>query len=226
MDQKAEMERAVAQRQQSKELAKKQDERAAPPTEKLTPDDLRKQLAEREVRMNRRVDAIKSEVLTTGDDVQRAVFGHPLVSVGGSLLAGLAIGLLVGKRKRAPEGLEKALQYLPGEQRKLAEAYAKAVEQAARRAVKRGEDAGDAVRAFLGSHAPPVIVSEGGKTMADGNVFKQSLDTALKTALGFLVKAAIDQVMIGTGLAKNSPAIAKTVEGSGTSVVAGAVASS
>jgi len=160
---------------------------------KPTTDELRQELDAQTVRIQQQVAAIKHEIAQVPDDakkaVQKAIFQNPWVAVGGSLALGLFVGLVVGKRRVPPTTLSKTLAYVPSAQRHLAERYMDDLQRAARRAARRGENAADAVAAFVANHAPPVIVVEESATQdqpglggAIGGILITLLSTVGKTA--------------------------------------------
>lgn len=175
-------------------------QRQSAQTKKLTPDELRHELDAKTALIQLRVEAIKGEIAQIPDDakkaVQKAVFQNPWVAVGGSLALGLIVGLLVGKRRVKPTALSKALAYVPSSQRHLAERYVDELQRAVRRATRRGENAADAVSAFVARHAPPVIVVEeqaptnaSGIGGAIGGILVTLLSTAGKTAIQTAITA-------------------------------------
>ncbi|HYE58731.1 MAG TPA: hypothetical protein VD948_09505 [Rhodothermales bacterium] len=194
--QRAEMDRAVARRQEAVEQQQKREEKQQPPQKKLTPDELRKQLFEREERINRRLEALQNEAAGAADDAREAIFRNPVVSVSGALAAGLALGLLVGKPKRAT-WYDPALAYAPKKYRKRLEAWARAAEAEARRAVRKGENAVEAVRIFAAGHEPPLApMSEAPKKQKEG-IIQGILLSAFTTALSTAAKGFVDDIMKG-----------------------------
>lgn len=194
--QRAEMQRAVARRQEAVEQQQQHEDQKQPQQKKLTPDDLRKQLFEREERINRRIVAIQDEALGVADDAREAIFRNPVVSVGGALVAGLAAGLLVGRPKRST-WYDPALAHAPKRYRKRLKAWAMAAEAEARRAARRGENAFEAVRMFAAGHEPPLApMSEAPKKQKEG-IIQGILLSAVTTALSTAAKAFVDDVMKG-----------------------------
>ena len=143
-----------------------------------------------------RLDAIKQEVRTIPRDATRAVLDHPAIGLGAALAGGLVVGLLVGKPKRKASPLDQALAYLPKAQRRHAERYAEAVEDEVRKALRKGHDAGEAVRGFLGRHAPPIVVAEPEEKKERG-LIAGALAGALTTALSFAFKTAVQAAIAG-----------------------------
>lgn len=162
----------------SQALDRPREEPEVPPR-RLTKEEVAQQLDKRSASINLRLDALQGEVATAGEAVREAVFRNPLLSVGGMLVAGLVVGLIVGKRRDRLGETHAA----------LLERYLDVVGEEVRRAVRRGRDADEAVREALQGRAP-VIVYEAPER-SEGFI-KQSLDLVLKTAMGFAVKAALD----------------------------------
>ena len=134
------------------------------------------------------LEALQEEVTTIAPSIGKAIFEHPLVSVGGALVAGLAVGLIFGRgRKRAKPDLT-----LKGTHRVLVERYLDALINETRYRVAKGAEAGEAVRAALADRVP-LIVYEGDGEKRPG-VLSQTFDMIIKTALGFGVKLALDYV--------------------------------
>ena len=58
---------------------------------------LSSRLEQKEAEIADRIEALQGEIEQTGDQIKGIVKNNPWVTVGGSLLAGLAVGLLLGK---------------------------------------------------------------------------------------------------------------------------------
>jgi hypothetical protein len=152
----------------------------------------RKEAVERRLQMKNKhieghLEALQEEVTTIAPSIGKAIFEHPLVSVGGALVAGLAVGLIFGGRKRAKPDLT-----LKGTHRVLVERYLDALIKETRYRVAKGAEAGEAVHAALADRVP-LIVYEGDSEKRPG-VLSQSFDMIVKTALGFGVKLALDYI--------------------------------
>lgn len=157
----------------------------------LTADQIREQLRARERDMQYRIDALKHEALAVLDDVN--VGGRPLtdyirerpLEIAGSALAtGALLGLLWGLRaraKRRPQADDFAV---------VRARIDVAIEEAAHR-VARGADVEDALR-----EAMPVVPALYARTESvpeqAASSTKEAVDVAVKTAIGFGVKAVMD----------------------------------
>lgn len=163
----------------------------------LTPEEIRVRLTARERDMKFRVDALKREVMTVGEDITfdgRPLFdvvrGAPLQTiaiVGGSgIFVGVILGLLARRRKR----LEPDFGALAMRAR-----VASMIDEAADY-VRRGHSADDAIRRSTKSfpvYMPQAPAANEAAAQAKSSV-RQAVDFAVKSAAGFAVKAATDQV--------------------------------
>lgn len=152
---------------------------------KLTPDELKSEIAKKQQHIQMRLDSLQDEVLTLGDSAKRAVLDNPLVGVGGALAAGLLVGLIFGKRK--PFNAENR-------HRELVEHYLDAVADATQKAVVKGKQPGEAVRDALQDRTP-LIVYETPENKS--GILYKTLDLLLTTAVGFAVKTGFDHLLKG-----------------------------
>ena len=105
-------------------------------------------LAEKDAAINRRLDTLKSEVGSAGRAVKN-VARHPLVAVGVTLAGGLAVGLLLGgkrKRKRKASG-----------ESTLVRDFYEIVSKDAERLMAQGLPPREAIREALRKRAPIVL---------------------------------------------------------------------
>lgn len=176
--------KALARRQAEVAAEKrKRDKRADRNGEaKVTLDELRQELEQKESQMRLRISALQDEVMTMGPAVQKAVVQHPLVSVGGALVAGLAVGLLFGGSSK-PKGASARRQA-------LVEQYIDAIAEETRYAARRGKDAGDAISKALRSHTPLVVYEP--QAVPSHGFLRQTFELLLTTALGYAVKMGVD----------------------------------
>ena len=189
-------------KQTAKERQKDKEEK-----ERLKPsaDELREALRARGEQISRRFEAIQDEAARVPGEVGEAIVRNPLVSVGVSLGAGLAVGLLVG-------GIGKRKSKLPAAHHALVHDYLDALADEARALIRRGEEAGSAIRRALGKHTPIVVTTGGPQDMHTPSGFlRTALDMAVKTAMGFAVKVALDKVMVASGLADEDPGVGHAV---------------
>jgi hypothetical protein len=153
----------------------------------------RKEAVERRLQMKTRhieghLEALQEEVTTIGPSIGKALFEHPLVSVGGALVAGLAVGLIFGgsnRRSKDPASLKGAHQA-------LVERYLDALIREARYLVAKGAEPGEAMRTALKDRVP-LIVYESDQSERPG-ILAQTFDMIIKTALGFGVKIGLDYI--------------------------------
>lgn len=186
--------------------------------ERLKPsaDELRAALEARGEQISRRVEAIQEEVARVPGEVGEAIVRNPLVSVAVSLGAGLAVGLLIG-------GIGRRKAKLPAAHQALVHDYLDALADEARTLIRRGEDAGSAIRRALGKHTPIVVTMGQPDLQTPSGFMRTAFDMAVKTALGFGVKVALDKLMVTSGLAEEDPGVEHAVEsGGGPEVIAAA----
>ncbi len=176
---------------------------------KPSADELRAALDARAQQISRRFEAIQEEAARVPEQVGEAIARSPLVSVGVCLGAGLAVGLLIG-------GIGKKKSRVPAAHQALVDDYLDALADEARLLIKKGEDAGRAIRRALGKHTP-IVVTMGGKADDDDQkgFMRTAVDMAAKTAFGFVTKVALDKLMVLSGLADLDDSIARTAHRSG-----------
>lgn len=150
------------------------------------------QLEAKSEEISRRLDAIQSEVATTGQALRDAIFSNPLVSVGGSITAGLLVGLLFGGSKKERGGRKKK----GAEQRVkiLVDEYVNAVAEEVRKTSRKGVSTEDAVRHALRDRVPVIFYEAPREEQGKQGVLSEAFELAYKTALGFAVKVGIDFV--------------------------------
>ena len=117
---------------------------------KLTKEAVEKELQLKENQIEQRISVLQQEVASVAPTIRDALFNHPLVSVGGALLAGLVVGLIAGgkKRRNAASGLSH---------RTLVDHYVDAVAEEARHRVVNGQDVDEAVYAALKDRVPLIV---------------------------------------------------------------------
>ncbi len=149
--------------------------------------ELERQLTEKRESIDRRIDVLEDEIVSTPAAIRSSLAKHPVVGVAGAVAAGLAVGLLFGVRKK------RSSRVAPLHQR-LVEQYIDAVGDEVRRKTRRGKNMAEAVRESLRDRTPLIVYAP---RLADGaqesrGFISQLGDIALKTALGFTIKTAID----------------------------------
>lgn len=140
---------------------------------------LEDELNEASDHIERHLTALQEEFSTLGPSLGKALLRHPLVSVGGALLAGLVVGLIFGKKKQPPDPFGGRTAH-----RALVEQYVDAIVEEARHQIKRGAETGEAVRAALKERVP-VIVLEAEDTPAQSGVLRQAGQILFRSVLGF-----------------------------------------
>lgn len=157
----------------------------------LTKAELEQQLNGKRADIDARVDALKSEFTSAGDDARRFFVEQPLKVAGGVVAAGVIVGLLVagGRSRRSNRRGRKS-------HRELIERYADLLAKDVRRRLRRGADEDSALRAAF-KNRMPLIVMEAESQPHDEDtkgIVREVLDLALKTALGFMVKVLVDRL--------------------------------
>ena len=154
--------------------------------------ELRARLEERTRSVQNHVAALQHE-LTTVSDVTVAgrplpdlIREQPLVYAGLSLAGGLAVGLLSGfraRRRRRP---------LMDERSEVLRLYTSYLLDEAAARVARGSDPDEALEKTIRKR-PPLIYYAPPEPPGQ-SAMRETLDVALKTALGFAVKVALDRL--------------------------------
>lgn len=158
-----------------------------PPVKKaLTKDDVEQELQLKENQIEQRITALQEEVASVAPTLRDAIFNHPVVSVGGALLAGLVVGLIFGgkKRRRSAPGIDHHA---------LVENYVDAVVEEARHRVLDGQSVDEAVQAALEDRVPLIVYESpdsGGKQGLLGTVttlaLRQVVPLAIQMGLQYL----------------------------------------
>ena len=143
-----------------------------------------------------RIDTIGGEVVGVGKDARDAIFHHPAVSIGGSLVAGLVVGLLVGT-PRDKTRFDSAISHLPKSMRGSARVWAQAAEREVRRAGRKGEDVGGALRDFLTLNHPPVASEARVQEKQKKGIITGALLSILTTVLASAAKTAVENIVTG-----------------------------
>lgn len=146
-------------------------------------EDLKHQEASLHEQINRRLDALQGEVGTLGESIKAYLLDNPLVAVGGSLAAGLLVGLIFGGSRKRRSGTTR--------HRDLMEQYVQSLMDETRHRVAKGEDAGEAVRRALGDRVP-LIVYEAPDGAGEQSVVGRVFDVLMKTSLGVGTKMGVD----------------------------------
>lgn len=163
--------------------------------DKRTKEDVERALNVKKDQIEQRLAALQEEVSTVGPSIQDAIFNHPLVSVGGALLAGLVVGLLFGGKKRKQDAFGAGADH-----RALVDHYVGAVVEEARHRMAGGQDAEEAVRAALHERVPLIVyeVPEASSassmtTLAKYFVLRQLVPLGIQMGLNFLKEGVGDE---------------------------------
>ena len=142
-------------------------------------------------RIDQHIDGLKGDLQITKQDAKTSLYNHPLVSVGGSLAAGLLVGLIVGGSKK-----DTRSEYV---HRLLVDEYMDAVADDVHYDVAHGDEPRAAVYKALQDRVPLIFYEEE-PPASDRGFFKQFFDLFVKTAFGFAVKTGLDYVTMQVGL--------------------------
>ncbi len=148
-------------------------------------------LASKDASIARRLDTLKSEVGSAGHSVKK-VLRHPLLAAGATLAGGLAVGRLLGgkRRRKAKEPAEST----------LARDFYEIVAKDAERLMRRGLAPRDALREALRARAP--LVLDGGANEAPG-LLRSLVSSAgrmfISIALHNAMESAVAKFMGETG---------------------------
>ena len=166
---------------------------------KRTKEDVEKELQLKENQIEQRITALQEEVASVAPTIRDALFKHPLVSVGGALLAGLVVGLVFGgkKRRKAP---------FDADHRALVDHYLDAVMDEARQRVIDGQDVDEAVYAALKDRVPlivyeaPAIEEQRGlMSSVMGLVLREVVPLGIQMGLAYLAPEAEQEKAAGPG---------------------------
>ena len=168
---------------------------------KRTKEDLARELDKKREQIEQRLASLQEEVTSVGPSIRKAVFKHPLVGVGGALLAGLVVGLLVGGKRRSKKAYGAGADH-----RALVDHYVGAVVDEARHRIMEGQDVDGAVRDALNERVPLIVyeVPEGdhkpgvvGQLM--GLVLRQVVPLGIQMGVDLLKGAPGEQPSEGEG---------------------------
>lgn len=132
--------------------------------------------------------SIQETVRQIGQSLREALWNHPLISMGGSLAAGLLVGWLLGGlgRRRQPR-LSKAHQA-------LVSAYLEALIAEARQALRRGRDPEQAIRKALQARVPVIIVQDQGDASVPKGVLR-SIGGAMLGVVSSALSVAVSRML-------------------------------
>jgi hypothetical protein len=156
----------------------------------LTKAELEAQLKAKEEDIQARVDALKNEVESAGEDAKRFVVTRPQMIAGGALVGGLLIGwYLTGRSRRKRE------KRMARSHNALVERYMHALSGVVRMELSNGKDIDAAIHDAMRNHLPLIVVEQGaGEDRAGGGIIRDSISFLLQTALGFASKVLMDEI--------------------------------
>lgn len=140
--------------------------------------------------MNQRFDSLQGEITSSQEAVRETLAKNPLLSVGGAVVAGLAVGWLFGGSRR---------RRLKKRHRQLTGAYLDAVRDEVRDAIGEGEDVETAVRGVLKERVPLVVYENRERTASSGFV-REMLEMVARTAVSLFARDVIENVIANANL--------------------------
>lgn len=154
-------------------------------------EDLQSRLHKTAEAMSDRLASLQGEVSSTGLSLQRWIVRNPLKSVGGMLVAGLAVGALFGGGNRSKRRKKHA---------ELIDAYLKALRDEVEEAVDHGEEPGSAVDKALRDRVPLIVYSGRNETKrrdAGWSRFflQEAVEILFSTGLSLLARRVIESVL-------------------------------
>ena len=161
---------------------------------------LEDELNEASDHIERHLQALQEEFSTLGSSIGSALLNHPVVSVGGALLAGLAVGLIFGKKKQPADPFQGQAAH-----RALVERYVDTLVEETRHQVQRGADVEAAVRAVLQERVP-VIVLEAEEPPARSGLFRQAGHILFRSVLGLGMTMAVNYLSSMAGSSSSAEA--------------------
>lgn len=172
---------------------------------KRTREDIERELNLKRDRIEQRLSTLQQEVTSVGPSIRDAVLRHPLVGVGGALLAGLVVGLLVGGKKKRDD-------YGAGaDHRALVDRYVEGIAEEARQRIAEGQDPDEAVQAAMKARVPLIVyevpespAKQGLFGLVAGLALRHLVPLGVEMGLGFLTGEAKGEAAAAN--AKNPPA--------------------
>lgn len=140
-------------------------------------------------KMNQRFDSLQGELTSTQDTARDALAKNPLLSIGGAVVAGLAVGWLFGGSRR---------RRLKKRHRQLTGAYLDAVRDEVRAAIGEGEDVESAVRGVLKERVPLVVYEN--RSKGGSGFVQEMLEMVARTAVSLLARDVIENVIANANL--------------------------
>lgn len=149
--------------------------------------DLDSEFRSRAEELEAQINSLNEDLSAAERSIGDVVRANPLLVLGGTLVAGLLVGLLLGGRRR-----RHALSRAGNEYRTFIDAYIDAVVDDAKHAVISGEETGEAIRQALQDRVPLIVYSRDNAVRAPG-LFRQLLELSVTTGVGFGVRSALER---------------------------------
>ena len=153
-------------------------------THEASKNELEAQLAAQKGAIRQRLDALEGELASTPAAIRSRIAESPWIGIAAVAAVGAVVGLMISRSRR--RRIDSAHEH-------LVEQYIDAVGDDVRRRIKRGREPEEAVRSALEKRTPVIFYSPPAKEdKKHRSFFREFGDLALKTALGFVVKSAVD----------------------------------
>ncbi len=146
-------------------------------------------MKQKEEAISKRIEALQHEMTSTGADVKQYLKNNPWVGLAGSVFAGIAVGLIAGKKS------EKTRQ------KELVDTYIDRVAEVARETGASEQEVGVLLREALRNTMPPVVYSqpESKSSGLTGKLFGIAMDMAMGFAKKSLINFLEEQVVASAG---------------------------
>ncbi|MFK7846462.1 MAG: hypothetical protein AB8G77_14280 [Rhodothermales bacterium] len=135
-------------------------------------------LKQKEEEISKRIEALQGEMTSTGSDVKNYLKKNPWVGLAGSIVAGIAVGLIAGKKSAKTR------------QKELVDTYIERLTEVARETGASEREVGALLREALRESAPPAAFAEQ-KSKSSGLTGKL-FGIGLEMAMGFAKKSFLN----------------------------------
>lgn len=149
--------------------------------------DVEARLRETAEEMSERMASLQDEIATSSASIRDWMVRNPWKSVGGMLVAGLAVGWLFGgSRSRRRQAHED-----------LVEGYIDALRDEVSDSVAAGEDPGHALERALRDRVPLVILSDDRRRRSGfiRNILGEGIEIAVRTGLSLFARDALEAAL-------------------------------
>lgn len=135
-------------------------------------------LKEKEEEISKRIEALQGEMTSTGSDVKNYLKKNPWVGLAGSIVAGIAVGLIAGKKSAKTR------------QKELVDTYIERLTEVARETGASEREVGALLREALRESVPPPAFTE--QKSKTGGLTGKLFGIGLEMAMGFAKKSFLN----------------------------------